>query len=188
MKLQSGQAVPTLPFTLLKSAETEITLAVAKHVDLIVFPARAIAETALERLQETARENRITVVVGMEHRVAGRRRNTAVVIGPDGSVLTRGAGVYGFNWWVNVIKPDGQRHWPGAPPRTFYANGLHNNVCIVVPEWNLVIARTNDGKKDGSANTPANVDEIWSGFFSQLAEAITPRKSQDPALQPSQRL
>ena len=25
---------------------------------------------------------------------------------------------------------------------------------------------------DGSANTPANVAEIWSGFFSRLAEAV----------------
>ena len=85
---------------------------------------------------------------------------------------SRGAGVYGYNWWVNGVKPDGRRLWPGAPPRTFYANGLHNNVCIVVPEWNIVIARTNGGRKDGSANTPANVDEIWSGFFSRLAEAV----------------
>ena len=85
---------------------------------------------------------------------------------------SRGAGVYGFNWWVNGIKPDGRRLWPGAPPGTFYANGLHNNVCIVIPEWRMVIARTNGGKKDGSANSPANVDEIWSGFFSRLAEAV----------------
>jgi CubicO group peptidase (beta-lactamase class C family) len=87
---------------------------------------------------------------------------------------SRGAGVYGYNWWVNGLKPDGQRLWPGAPPRTYYANGLHNNVCIVVPEWNLALARTNGGRKDGSANTPANVDEIWSGFFSRLAEAVGP--------------
>ena len=85
---------------------------------------------------------------------------------------SRGAGVYGFNWWVNGINPDGRRLWPGAPPGTFYANGLHNNVCIVIPEWRMVIARTNGGKKDGSANSPANVDEIWSGFFSRLAEAV----------------
>jgi CubicO group peptidase (beta-lactamase class C family) len=85
---------------------------------------------------------------------------------------SRGAGVYGFNWWVNGIKPDGRRLWPGAPPRTYYANGLHTNVCIVVPEWNMVVARTNGGRKDGSTNTPANIDEIWSGFFSRLVEAI----------------
>jgi len=103
---------------------------------------------------------------------------TAVQVAPsipnDALPRSRGAGVYGFNWWVNGIKPDGTRLWPGAPPRNFYANGLHNNVCIVVPEWNLVIARTNGAKKDGSVSTPANVNEIWSGFFSQLAEALAP--------------
>ena len=56
--------------------------------------------------------------------------------------------------------------------KTYYANGLHNNVCIVIPEWQMVIARTNGGGKDGSANTPAKVDEIWSGFFNRLGEAI----------------
>jgi CubicO group peptidase (beta-lactamase class C family) len=83
-----------------------------------------------------------------------------------------GAGVYGYNWWANGVKPNGQRLWPGAPPRTFYANGLHNNVCIVVPEWNMVVARTNGGKKEGSANSPPNVNEIWSGFFARLAEGL----------------
>jgi CubicO group peptidase (beta-lactamase class C family) len=84
---------------------------------------------------------------------------------------SRGAGVYGYNWWLNGVKPNGQRLWPGAPPRTYYANGLHNNVCIVVPDWNMVIARTDGARKGGGTNTPPNVDEIWSGFFSRLAEA-----------------
>ncbi len=92
----------------------------------------------------------------------------------DALPRSRGAGVYGFNWWVNGLKPNGQRLWPGAPPRTYYANGLHNNVCIVVPEWNLVVARTNGGREDGGANTPANVDEIWSGFLGRLAEVVRP--------------
>ena len=56
------------------------------------------------------------------------------------------------------------------------ANGLHNNVCIVVPEWNMVVTRTNGGRKDGAANCPPNVDEIWSGFFARLAEAIAPSR------------
>lgn len=93
---------------------------------------------------------------------------------------SRGAGVYGYNWWVNGVKPDGQRLWPGAPPRTYYANGLHNNVCIVVPEWTLVLARTNGGRKDGSANTPANVDVIWSEFFGLLSDAIFQRTRERP--------
>jgi hypothetical protein len=57
------------------------------------------------------------------------------------------------------------------------ANRLHNNVCIVVPEWNMVIARTNGARKDGSAGRPANVDEIWSGFFTRLGEAVAVPKT-----------
>lgn len=40
------------------------------------------------------------------------------------------------------------------------ANGLHNNVGSVVPEWNMVVTRTNGGRKDGTANCPPNVDEM----------------------------
>ncbi|MBI5386531.1 MAG: carbon-nitrogen hydrolase family protein [Verrucomicrobia bacterium] len=107
VKLQRGEAVEAPALLALQSAETDITVAVAqvtndlmameamigqahaKHADLIVFPARAIAATALERLQAAARVNRITVVVGMEHPGAGGLRNAAFVLGPDGGVLTR---------------------------------------------------------------------------------------------------
>ncbi len=107
LKLHSGQVVQTPSFTPLKSSETEITMAVAqvtnnlfemeamvsqaraKNADLVVFPERAFTEMALKRLQAAARENRITVVVGMEYRGDGMHRNSAFVLGPDGSVLTR---------------------------------------------------------------------------------------------------
>lgn len=97
---------------------------------------------------------------------------------------SRGAGIYGYNWWVNGVKPNGQRLWPGAPPRTYYANGLHNNVCIVVPEWNMVLTRTNGGKKGGGANSPPNVNEIWSDFFDRLGKGLTKDSSKAPT--PSQ--
>jgi predicted amidohydrolase len=107
VKLQRGQAVEAPPLTQLKSAQTDITLAAAqvtdnlsemeamigkaraKGADLIAFPERAISETALRRLQAAAREHRIIVVVGMEHLGDGGRYNSAFVLGPDGSVLTR---------------------------------------------------------------------------------------------------
>ncbi len=107
LKIQSGQRVDAPALTPLISTETNITLAVAqisgdlaameamiqeggaKGADLIAFPALAIAETALERIEAAAREQRVTVIVGMEHRVASRRRSSAFVIGPDGSLLTR---------------------------------------------------------------------------------------------------
>jgi len=50
-------------------------------------------------------------------------------------------GIYGLNWWTNGISLKG-RLWPHAPARTFAAQGNLNNICIVVPEWNLVLVRT----------------------------------------------
>jgi CubicO group peptidase (beta-lactamase class C family) len=84
---------------------------------------------------------------------------------------SRGAGIYGYNWWVNGVKPDGRRLWR-APAGAYYANGLHSNVCIVVPEWSMVIARTNGGTPSGAPNTPPNIDEIWSGFLGRLGRAV----------------
>lgn len=107
VKLHSGQAIAAPPLKPLKSAETDITLAVAqvtgdvsdlepmigqaraKKADVVVFPERATTESELERLRAAARQHGITAVVGMEHRCDGARWNSAFVIGPDGSVLTR---------------------------------------------------------------------------------------------------
>lgn len=55
------------------------------------------------------------------------------------------------------------RHWATASP-----------VGIVVPQRNMVIARTNGGKKKGGANTPPNVDEVCKGFSGRLAEFKVP--------------
>jgi CubicO group peptidase (beta-lactamase class C family) len=52
-----------------------------------------------------------------------------------------GSGCYGFNWWVNGVKPDGKRKWPGATDRTFAALGHNNNLLFVVPEWQMVVVR-----------------------------------------------
>jgi CubicO group peptidase (beta-lactamase class C family) len=75
-----------------------------------------------------------------------------------------GPGVYGYNWWVNGVRPDGARHWPGAPPRTFAACGHNNNMCFVVPEWDLVLVRL---------GTDGNIDrKVWGTFFEKLGAAI----------------
>ena len=107
MKLRGGQTTEAPPLKPLKSAGTDITLAAAqvtgdasdlepmiaqaraKKADFVVFPERATTESALERLQAAARQHGITVVVGMENRGDRARRNSAFVIGPDGTVLTR---------------------------------------------------------------------------------------------------
>jgi predicted amidohydrolase len=107
MKLQRGEKINAPPLTPIKSAEAEITIAAAqtsgnlsemlsmigraseKHADLVVFPERAIGETALDSLRAAARRHQIVVVAGMEHKGEGGRYNSAFVIGPDGALLTR---------------------------------------------------------------------------------------------------
>jgi CubicO group peptidase (beta-lactamase class C family) len=76
-----------------------------------------------------------------------------------------GRGVYGFNWWVNGLKRDGQRKLPGAPAGLFWASGHNNNKCFVIPEWNIVIVRLGlDGRAD---------DDVWNSFLTQVGIAIT---------------
>jgi CubicO group peptidase (beta-lactamase class C family) len=77
---------------------------------------------------------------------------------------SEGAGVYGYNWWVNGLRADGTREWPGAPPRTFAAWGFNNNMCFVVPEWSMVVVRMGT---DGNVNR-----SVWSEFFSRLGSAL----------------
>ena len=51
-------------------------------------------------------------------------------------------GRYGLNWWVNGVGAKGKRLWPSVPASAFAAQGNRNNICIVVPEWKLVLVRT----------------------------------------------
>lgn len=82
-----------------------------------------------------------------------------------------GRGIYGFNCWVNGIKPDGKRPWPSAPPRTFLARGFNNNVCFVVLEWDLVLVRI------GTASEPGTrFDAFWDTVFTKLAPGIDSRR------------
>jgi CubicO group peptidase (beta-lactamase class C family) len=75
-----------------------------------------------------------------------------------------GRGVYGCNWWLNGVKANGLRAFPNAPVGTFYAAGLHNNHCFVVPEWNLVFVRMgrDDRQKVGA----------YDRFFALFGAAI----------------
>jgi CubicO group peptidase (beta-lactamase class C family) len=51
-------------------------------------------------------------------------------------------GRYGLNWWTNGTDASGKRLWPHVPPGAFAAQGNHNNICIIVPDWKLVLVRT----------------------------------------------
>ncbi|HMO65593.1 MAG TPA: serine hydrolase, partial [Verrucomicrobiota bacterium] len=77
-----------------------------------------------------------------------------------------GAGVHGFNWWVNGLRADGTRGLPDAPAGAFYAAGLNQNLCIVIPEWEMVIVRMGvDGNAPG---------EVLNAFLRRLGMAVSP--------------
>ncbi len=62
---------------------------------------------------------------------------------------------YGFNWWTSGVFPD-------APEGTFAARGFNNNICLVIPEKNLVVVRLGlDGNVD---------NEKWNRFIQLLME------------------
>jgi CubicO group peptidase (beta-lactamase class C family) len=77
-----------------------------------------------------------------------------------------GPGEYGFNWWINGVKPDGKRKFPHAPPGTYCGAGHNNNYCFVIPEWNMVIVRLG---LDGSAG-----DRVWDAFLGKVGESLIP--------------
>ncbi|MBM4041615.1 MAG: serine hydrolase [Planctomycetes bacterium] len=78
-------------------------------------------------------------------------------------------GAYGFYWWTNGVMASGRRRWPAAPPRTYGAHGASTNFCVVVPEWNMVLARMGKAPIPG---TYAQQDEVWNAFFALLRSAL----------------
>ncbi|MDH4073730.1 MAG: carbon-nitrogen hydrolase family protein [Gammaproteobacteria bacterium] len=105
--LQRGGHVEAPRLNPLRSPQVNVTLAVApvsgnlvavksaiqaarlKGADLIAFPAGAVDETEIDIIRAAARDGQITVVIGAAHRDASGIFNSAFVIGPDGSALTR---------------------------------------------------------------------------------------------------
>ena len=79
-----------------------------------------------------------------------------------------GRGVYGYNWWVNGIKPNGKRNWPGAPPDTYAASGYNNNDMFIIPKWKMVIVRLGLDQSEFSIT-----DAIYSTFLEKVGQAIT---------------
>jgi CubicO group peptidase (beta-lactamase class C family) len=78
-----------------------------------------------------------------------------------------GRGVYGYNWWINSIKPDGKRKWPGAPAGTYSASGYNNNDMFIIPEWNMVIVRLGLDENEFRIT-----DAIYGTFLKKLGHAI----------------
>ena len=81
-----------------------------------------------------------------------------------------GPGVYGFNWWVNGVGPEGTRKWPDAPPRTFAALGFNNNAMFVIPAWNVVVVRL--GLDEGGEGGFKITDATYAGFLQRLGDAV----------------
>jgi len=79
-----------------------------------------------------------------------------------------GRGMYGYNWWVNGIKPNGKRKWPGVPSGTYAASGYNNNDMFIIPGWNMVIVRLGLDQRDF-----AITDAIYSNFLEKVGLAIT---------------
>ena len=81
-----------------------------------------------------------------------------------------GAGIYGYHWWLNGVKPDGQRIWPDAPEGAYKGTGYKDNELFVIPEWNMVIVRLGED----SDNLDYADD---NAFLKSVGEALT-----DPVL------
>jgi len=79
---------------------------------------------------------------------------------------TVGPGCYGFNWWVNGRKANSEMKLQGAPQGCYFASGLNNNKCIVIPQWNMVVVRM------GEDGHPDDKDMVYGTFMKMLGEAI----------------
>ncbi|MBP7843636.1 MAG: serine hydrolase [Proteobacteria bacterium] len=73
-----------------------------------------------------------------------------------------GPGHYGYLWWVNGLE---KPLWDKAPAKTFAAMGSNNNLCIVIPEWKMVIARINQV-------TEAPASKALNRFFEKLNHSM----------------
>jgi hypothetical protein len=62
--------------------------------------------------------------------------------------------------------PDGMLNLPGAPEGCYYASGLNNNKCIVIPQWNMVVVRMGE---DGHPDDPRMV---YGTFLALLGQAL----------------
>ncbi len=78
-----------------------------------------------------------------------------------------GRGSYGYNWWVNGVMPTGNYHMPDAPKSLYYTSGLHNNMCFVIPEWDMVFVRMGE---DGNPKKGKTL--VYNEFFKRLTWAI----------------
>ena len=78
----------------------------------------------------------------------------------------QGSGCYGFNWWLNGVKGSGEWSLPGAP-RLFFASGLNNNMCFVIPAWEMVFVRAGTDTNPAAGKFP-----VYTKFFNLLQAGV----------------
>lgn len=73
-------------------------------------------------------------------------------------------GAYGYLFWVNGVQPDGELLWPHAPAGTFALQGNRNNICLVIPVWDMVVVRLGTDKVVSK--------DVYDTFFAYLDMAV----------------
>jgi CubicO group peptidase (beta-lactamase class C family) len=80
-----------------------------------------------------------------------------------------GRGIYGFNWWTNGIDATGARALPDAPAGAYWAEGLHHNILLVIPEWEMVVVRMGEDRSPLGGHEAA-----LNRFVRRLAQSVSP--------------
>ena len=76
---------------------------------------------------------------------------------------------------TTIGKQDGNRKFPGAPSGTYCGAGHNNNMCFVVPEWNMVIVRLGLDE-----NKLQITDAVYSTFIEKVGQAIVGGPGSNP--------
>ena len=84
-----------------------------------------------------------------------------LALGDTDRASTDGRGTYGYNWWVI---PAGDDH-----PAAAYTSGLNHNVCMIVPEWDMVVVRMG---VDG--NPEAGKQYVYTELVRRLSGVFEP--------------
>ncbi|SEJ60963.1 CubicO group peptidase, beta-lactamase class C family [Cyclobacterium xiamenense] len=145
-----------------------------KHV---FISAREIARFGLLFLNHGAWEGKQLLPREWVRQACSVQVPSTLPLGHTGSVLT-GSGAYGLNWWVNGIRPTGERKWPDAPTGTFAAWGHNNNYVFVIPEWNMVVVRLGLDQSDRVIT-----DAISNQFIAKIGEALSDVRKNKTELQ-----
>ena len=86
---------------------------------------------------------------------------------PDNTLGLDAAGGHGLLWWNNA---DG--HLDGVPTDAYWTYGLNDNLIIVVPSLDLVVARTADQKADWNPNPYQFPDSNIQPFLAPIVASV----------------